>query len=74
MEFMEGMQKRAVKAASISDFIQKYHIRDRLYREEFDMLVQSYKEELEKYGYVLIPAHISTTGNMITYFPASKNL
>jgi hypothetical protein len=33
------------------------------------MLVQSHKEEIEKYGYILLPAHISNTGEMVTYFP-----
>jgi hypothetical protein len=67
---MESMRELAVKdVSSVEEFIRKYHVRNELYHEEFKMLAQSYKEEIEEDGYTMLPAHISVTGEMVTYFP-----
>jgi hypothetical protein len=58
-----------VTAKSVEDFLKRYHVRDRMYREEFDILVKSYKEDVEKYGRTILPSHISVTGKLVAYFP-----
>jgi hypothetical protein len=71
-EFLKIMQKYSVEAKSVEDFIRRYHVRNRMYQEEFSLLVQGGKEEIEKCGYNLLPAHISITGHPVTYFPKKQ--
>jgi hypothetical protein len=67
------MRKYAVNEKSVKDFVRKYHVRDRRYQEEFDLLVRGNEEWIEKYGYTLFPAHISITGEMVAYFPSKED-
>jgi hypothetical protein len=58
----------SVEAKSVSDFLRGYHVKNRIYEEDFPLLVADGKKELEKFGFVLLPAHISVTGRTVTYF------
>jgi hypothetical protein len=64
-----SFRKYAVKANSVEDFARRYHVRNRMYLEEFALLVKSSKEEVEKFGYTFFPAHISVSGETVSYFP-----
>jgi hypothetical protein len=64
--------KIIVDDRTVSEFIRDYHVRNRMYDEEFDVLVESYTEDLEKLGYTIVPAHISITGKVV--FWSNKRL
>ncbi|MDR2663661.1 MAG: hypothetical protein LBC31_11755 [Treponema sp.] len=68
----DDMHKYEVNAKSVEDFVRSYHVRDRRYHEEFKVLVEGEKKWIKEFGYTWLPAHISLTGEMVTYFPRKK--
>jgi hypothetical protein len=68
------MREFAVEAESVKDFVRIYHVRNRMYREEFALLVSSGEEEVEKLGYTFFPAHISVTGEMVSWCPKKQEI
>jgi hypothetical protein len=71
---MDGdfMREYTVEAKSCEDFIRRYHVRDGMYLRDLAFLVKAGKEEVEKYGYILLPSHISVTGEMVSWFPKKQ--
>jgi hypothetical protein len=54
---------KIVKAESIEDYLNKYYKKDR----RTPTLIEIYKEEYEKYGYVCTSHHDNVTGEFIAW-------
>lgn len=67
----EKMKKYKVEADSVEDFLDTYYKHNR-YKGRGEkyakVLLNSYKEELKKYGYCLISHHDSNLGIATTYY------
>jgi hypothetical protein len=70
--YMEIMKNYSVESKSVSDFLREYHVRNTIYQENFPLLVADGKKELEEFGFILLPAHISITGRTTTYGEAGR--
>jgi hypothetical protein len=71
-DISDRMREFAVEADSAEDFIRRYHTRNEMYLENFDILVDGSKKDVEKWGYDILPAHISVTGELVSFFPKNK--
>ena len=75
-ELYEVFKKDAVPADSVEDFCLKYHRRSAYHDRGKDYMecdLKSHKEELEKYGYTIIPGSSSTTGDVVAYYGKDEN-
>ena len=54
---------RIVEADSVEDYLNRYYKKDRM----TPTLVETYKEELERYGYVSTSHHDNVTGEFIAW-------
>jgi hypothetical protein len=71
MTLYEKFKKYQMPADSTEDFCMKYHKRSAYHdrgKEYMECDLQSHKEELEKYGYTIIPGSSSTTGDIVSYY------
>ena len=75
MSLFEKFKKYEVKADSIEDFCNRYHIRGALHDMGEDYMqadIESHKEEFAIYGYTIIPHSSSTTGDIVAYYGNKK--
>lgn len=71
MTLYEKFKKYTMPADSIEDFCLKYHKRSAYHDRGKDYMacdLESHKEEMEKYGYTIIPGSCSTTGDIVSYY------
>jgi len=71
----EIMKKYAVKAESIEDFCNKYHRRAAYHERGTEYMKDDllfHIEEIDKYGYAMIPAGSTTTGDNVTFYGADN--
>lgn len=59
----ESFKKYVVYAENLREFCDKFH--NHTYNESD---YEAHKEDLEKYGYTIIPHHDSITGNIVSYY------
>ena len=65
-------KKYRVSASSIEDFRQRYTNPDRYAQrgpEYVAAVLQSAREDLDKYGFSIISSHDSITGAVVAYYP-----
>lgn len=65
-------KKYRVSASSIEDFRQRYTKPDRYAQrgpEYVAAILQSAREDLDKYGFSIISSHDSITGKVVAYYP-----
>lgn len=65
-------KKYRVSASSIEDFRQRYTKPDRYAQrgpEYVAAVLQSAREDLDKYGFSIISSHDSITGEVVAYYP-----
>ena len=62
------MKKYNVYAENLQDFIDRFHRPGKItdFNREDDF--NSHKDDLEKYGYTIIPASSSITGQVVSYY------
>lgn len=68
----DAFRKYRVSASSIDDFRQRYTKPDRYAQrgpEYVAAVLQSAREDLEKYGFSIISSHDSITGEVVAYYP-----
>jgi len=72
----ESWKKDAVQAESLEDFCNRYH-KHRMYHDRGEEYMkidfQSHQNELNKYGYTIIPKGTSTTGEAVSYYGTLYN-
>ena len=61
----EYLKRRAVKADSVKDYLDKYYRKDRM----TPTMLESYEEELATKGYVMTSHHDNITGEIIAWSP-----
>lgn len=67
----EQFKKYEVVAESVEDFLKKYTKPSRHEgrgKDHVKIRIESYTEELNKYGYCLMSRHESITGDCVTYY------
>ena len=72
-DFGEVFRKYAVKACSVSDFLDRYYKPDRYRGRGADYaagLLRSYQDDAARDGWIMISCHDSVTGKIVAYFPA----
>lgn len=65
-------KKYRVSASSIEDFRQRYTKPDRYAQRGLEYVatvLQSAREDLDKYGFSIISSHDSITGEVVAYYP-----
>lgn len=65
-------KKYRVSASSIEDFRQRYTKPDRYAQRDPEYVaavLQSAREDLDKYGFSIISSHDSITGEVVAYYP-----
>lgn len=71
MSLYEKFKQYELPADSVEDFCNKYHRRGAYHdrgKEYMECDLESHKEELEQYGYTIIPGSSSTTGDIVSYY------
>ena len=71
MTLYDKFKKYALPADSLEDFCKKYHKRSAYHDRGADYIkedLQAHKEELERFGYTIIPKGSSTTGEVVAYY------
>ena len=71
MTLYEKFRKYEVPAASVEDFRQRYTKPSRYQErgpEYVAAILQSAHEDMELYGYTIIPRHSSITGEVVSYY------
>lgn len=63
-----------VEAASVSDFLKRYHRRERLYVDDgsFERLLRFHENHFSENGYCIIGRHESVTGEIVCYRGSTK--
>lgn len=64
----DEMKKYVVYAENLKEFVEKWHRPGKItdFNREDDY--NSHKRDLEKYGYTIIPASTSITGQIVSYY------
>lgn len=68
----DSFKKYRVPSSSVEDFRQRYTKPDRYSQrgpEYVAAVLQSAREDLEKYGFSIISSHDSITGEVVAYYP-----
>ena len=76
MSQYERMKKYAVQANSVEDFLQRYTKPNRHEgrgQEYVTARIQSYKDEIAKYGYAFMTHHESKSGEYVTWYPPTAD-
>ena len=66
MELYNKFKKYIVFAENLREFCNQWHRADKVADKEADY--ESHKRDMEKYGYTIIPASSSKTGEIVSYY------
>ena len=64
----ERFRKYEVKADNLKDFCERYHRPGKITDFNKDDDYNSHLNDIIKYGYTIIPASTSTTGQVVSYY------
>ncbi len=67
----EYYKKYRVSAKSVDDFLKRYTNYSNTHQEisPHKVRLESYSEELKRYGFCYMTKHMSVTGQPVTYYP-----
>jgi hypothetical protein len=66
MDMYNKFKKYIVFAENLREFCEQWHRADKVADKEADY--ESHKRDMEKYGYTIIPASTSKTGEIVSYY------
>lgn len=61
-------KKYIVHAESLQEFIDRWHKPGKINNFNREADYNGHKEDLEKYGFTIIPSHDSITGEIVSYY------